>query len=94
MMKVIGVRHFDRQTSLSGVSSLAAGHLTLVPALRRALAEMGRDDILIVVGGVIPPQDYDFLMRAGVAAIYGPGTNIPLAASEILRLIEKKRLAA
>jgi len=54
----------------------------------------GGDDILVVCGGVIPPQDYAFLTQGGVAAIYGPGTNIPAAAGEILRLIEKKRLAA
>ena len=51
-------------------------------------------DILVVVGGVIPPKDYDFLKRAGVSAIYGPGTNIPAAAAEILSLIQKRRLAA
>ena len=65
-----------------------------MPALIAALRAQGGDDILVVCGGVIPPQDYPFLQQAGVAAIYGPGTNIPLAASEILRLIEKKRLAA
>ncbi len=65
-----------------------------MPELVAALKRQGADDILVVCGGVIPPQDYDFLTRAGVAAIYGPGTNIPAAASEILRLIEKKRVAA
>ena len=59
-----------------GVNSLAAGHLTLVPALRDELAAQGRPDILIVVGGVIPPQDYDALREAGAAAIFGPGTVI------------------
>ena len=54
----------------------------------------GAGDILVVVGGVIPPKDYDFLKRAGVGAIYGPGTNIPQAAAEILSLIQKHRLAA
>jgi methylmalonyl-CoA mutase len=67
-----------------GVSSLAAGHLTLVPALREALAAQGREDILIVVGGVIPPQDYDALYAAGAVAIFGPGTVIPTAASALL----------
>ena len=72
-----------------GVSSQAAGHKTLVPQMIAALKEQGADDILVVCGGVIPPQDYDFLMQAGVAAVYGPGTNIPAAAGEILTLIDK-----
>jgi len=67
-----------------GVNSLAAGHLTLVPELRDALAEQGRDDIMIVVGGVIPPQDFDALRAAGAAAIYPPGTVIAEAALELL----------
>ncbi len=72
-----------------GVSSQAAGHKTLVPQMIQSLKDQGADDILIVCGGVIPPQDYDFLLNAGVAAIYGPGTNIPAAAGEILGLIEE-----
>jgi methylmalonyl-CoA mutase len=84
----------ENDVHVVGISSQAAGHKTLVPALIAALKQHGGDDILVVCGGVIPPQDYDFLTSAGVAAIYGPGTNIPLAASEILRLIEKQRLAA
>ena len=84
----------ENDVHVVGVSSQAAGHRTLVPELIRALRQQGADDILVVCGGVIPPQDYEFLAAAGVAAIYGPGTNIPLAASEILRLIEKKRIAA
>jgi methylmalonyl-CoA mutase len=84
----------ENDVHVVGVSSQAAGHKTLVPALIAALKEQGADDVLVVCGGVIPPQDYDFLEKAGVAAIYGPGTNIPFAASEILRLIEKRRLAA
>lgn len=67
-----------------GVSSLAAGHLTLVPALRKALDELGRADILIVVGGVIPPDDFDALRAAGAAAIFPPGTVIADAALELL----------
>nr|PZN47201.1 MAG: methylmalonyl-CoA mutase [Actinomycetota bacterium] len=67
-----------------GVSTLAAGHLTLVPALRDALAEAGRDDIMIVVGGVIPPADYDALRAAGAAAIFPPGTVIADAALDLL----------
>ena len=61
---------------------------------RIALKREGAGDILVVCGGVIPPGDYTFLKKAGVAAIYGPGTNIPQAAAEILALIEKQRLAA
>ena len=76
------------------MSSQAAGHKTLVPALIDALKREGADDILVVCGGVIPSKDYDFLKKAGVAAIFGPGTNIPTAAAEILSLIQKRRLAA
>ena len=67
-----------------GVNSLAAGHLTLVPALREALAALGRDDIMIVVGGVIPPRDFDALRAAGAAAIFPPGTVIADAARDLL----------
>jgi methylmalonyl-CoA mutase len=84
----------ENDVHVVGVSSQAAGHMTLVPALIAALQAAGRDDILVVAGGVIPPQDYDFLTQAGVAAIFGPGTNIARAAADILRLIEKRRLAA
>ncbi|MGN6515656.1 MAG: methylmalonyl-CoA mutase [Rhizomicrobium sp.] len=75
-----------------GVSSQAAGHKTLVPLLIKALKDQKADDILVVVGGVIPAQDYDFLKRAGVAAIFGPGTNIPDAAREVLHLIRARRM--
>jgi methylmalonyl-CoA mutase len=67
-----------------GVSSLAAGHLTLVPELKAELAKVGRGDILIVVGGVIPPQDFDELYAAGAVAIYPPGTVIAEAADDLL----------
>ncbi len=70
-----------------GVSSLAAGHKTLVPQLIEELRRFRRDDILVVVGGVIPPQDYEFLHQSGVAAIFGPGTPIPAAAQQILRAL-------
>jgi methylmalonyl-CoA mutase len=70
-----------------GASSLAAGHKTLVPQLIDELRKLGRDDILVVVGGVIPPQDYAFLYQAGVAGIYGPGTAIPAAAQQILHIL-------
>lgn len=82
----------DADVHAVGVSSLAAAHRTLVPQLRSALEELGRPDILIVVGGVIPPQDYDFLYNAGAAAIFGPGTKIPVAALNVLELITKSVL--
>jgi methylmalonyl-CoA mutase len=84
----------ENDVHVIGVSSQAAGHKTLVPQLLAALKKEGADDILVVCGGVIPPQDYDALLAAGVAAIYGPGTNIPHAASEILGFIQKRRMAA
>lgn len=73
-----------------GVSSLAAGHLTLVPALRKELDKLGRSDIMIVVGGVIPTQDFDELRADGAAAIYPPGTVIPDAAVDLMtQLLER-----
>jgi methylmalonyl-CoA mutase len=69
-----------------GASSLAAGHKTLIPELIRLLRERGRSDIKVVAGGVIPPQDYEFLRNAGVQGIYGPGSNIVECAADILRL--------
>ena len=84
----------ENDVHVIGVSSQAAGHKTLVPALIKALKGQGAGNILVVCGGVIPPQDYAFLQEAGVAAIYGPGSNIPLAASEVLQLIAQRRLAA
>ncbi|WP_067171629.1 methylmalonyl-CoA mutase [Microtetraspora niveoalba] len=72
-----------------GVSSLAAGHLTLVPALKRALADLGADDIMIVVGGVIPPGDFDALREAGATAIFPPGTVIADAALDLLRALSR-----
>jgi len=73
-----------------GASSLAAGHLTLVPELRRELAALGRDDIMIVVGGVVPPQDFDELLAAGASAIFPPGTVIAEAAVELLETLEER----
>jgi methylmalonyl-CoA mutase len=73
-----------------GVSSLAAGHLSLVPALREELAKLDRSDIMVVVGGVIPPQDYDELRAAGAAAIFGPGTVIADAAIDLLDQLEQQ----
>ena len=77
-----------------GASSQAAGHKTLVPQMIEALRKAGAGDITVVCGGVIPPQDYDFLLNAGVAAIYGPGTPIPYAAHEIVRIVRRRRAAA
>ena len=77
-----------------GVSSQVAGHKTLVPKLIEALKAEGVEDILVICGGVIPAQDYDYLKAAGVAGIYGPGTNIPAAAAEILELINQGQAAA
>jgi methylmalonyl-CoA mutase len=75
----------EADVHIVGVNSLAAGHLTLVPALRAELAELGRSDIMIVVGGVIPPQDFDALRDAGASAIFPPGTVIADAAVDLLR---------
>ncbi|GAA2382192.1 methylmalonyl-CoA mutase [Dactylosporangium salmoneum] len=80
----------EADVHIVGVNSLAAGHLTLVPALRAELAELGRDDILVVVGGVIPPQDYDELRAAGAAAIFGPGTVIADAALNLLEVLRSR----
>jgi methylmalonyl-CoA mutase len=77
----------ENDVHVVGVSSLAAGHKTLVPQLIDELRELGREDILVVVGGVIPPQDYEFLYKAGVAGIYGPGTVIPVAAQRIIEAL-------
>jgi methylmalonyl-CoA mutase len=81
----------ENDVHVIGVSSLAAGHKTLVPQLIQALKDEGGEDILVVCGGVIPPQDYDQLLSQGVAAVYGPGTNIPKAAAEMLKLIRERR---
>jgi methylmalonyl-CoA mutase len=72
-----------------GVSTLAAGHKTLVPAIINALKEQGADDIIVFVGGVIPRQDYDMLYEAGVKGVYGPGTPIPASAKDVLEQIRK-----
>nr|WP_298685512.1 methylmalonyl-CoA mutase [uncultured Dongia sp.] len=79
----------ENDVHVIGVSSQAAGHKTLVPQLIQALKDQGADDIRVICGGVIPAQDYPMLREAGVAAIFGPGTNIPKAAAEILGLLQK-----
>ncbi|NNE52408.1 MAG: methylmalonyl-CoA mutase [Sulfitobacter sp.] len=81
----------DNDVHVIGISSQAAGHKTLAPQLVKALKEAGAEDILVICGGVIPQQDYQFLYDAGVKAIFGPGTNIPSAAQDILRLIREAR---
>lgn len=81
----------DNDVHVIGISSQAAGHKTLAPKLIEALKAADAEDILVVCGGVIPQQDYDFLKSAGVAAIFGPGTNIPNAAEDILKLIRAAR---
>ena len=70
-----------------GVSSLAAGHKTLVPQVIEELKKLGREDIMVIAGGVIPAQDYDFLYKAGVAAIFGPGSNVAHSACTIMELL-------
>jgi methylmalonyl-CoA mutase len=80
----------ENDVHILGVSSLAAAHLTLVPELRAELARQGRDDIMIVVGGVVPPQDYEGLMQAGAEAIFPPGTVIADAAENLLKTLNKR----
>ena len=74
-----------------GVSSLAAGHKTLVPQVIKELTKLGREDIMVIVGGVIPSQDYQFLYDAGVVAIFGPGTVISEAGVKMLELLIEAR---
>jgi methylmalonyl-CoA mutase len=82
----------DNDVHVIGISSQAAGHKTLAPQLVKALKDAGAEDILVICGGVIPQQDYQFLYDAGVKAIFGPGTNIPAAAEDILKLIRAARV--
>jgi methylmalonyl-CoA mutase len=84
----------ENDVHVVGISSQAAGHKTLVPQLVEALRAQGANEIVVVVGGVIPASDYDFLHDAGVAAIFGPGSNIPNAASEIIGLVRRRNTAA
>ncbi|MGH1451958.1 MAG: methylmalonyl-CoA mutase [Paracoccaceae bacterium] len=81
----------DNDVHVVGISSQAAGHKTLAPQLIKALKDKDAGDIIVICGGVIPQQDYEFLQKAGVKAIFGPGTNIPHAAQDILRLIREAR---
>ena len=77
----------ENDVHVVGVSSLAAGHKTLIPALIAELKKMGREDIMVIAGGVIPAQDYDFLYQAGVAAIFGPGTSVAKAAVDMMNIL-------
>merc|ERR1712018_516991 len=79
----------DSDVHVIGVSSLAAGHRALVPELSAALKKVGRPDIIVICGGVIPPADYEFLYENGASAIFGPGTKIPVAALDVANLILK-----
>ncbi|SIN80812.1 methylmalonyl-CoA mutase [Vannielia litorea] len=81
----------DNDVHVVGISSQAAGHKTLAPKLVEALKAAGAEDIIVICGGVIPQQDYDFLYKSGVKAIFGPGTNIPSAAQDVLKLIREAR---
>jgi len=81
----------ENDVHILGISSLAAGHKTLVPQTIKALADLGREDIIVITGGVIPPQDYDFLFKAGVVGVFGPGTVISEAASQILEVMIELR---
>lgn len=84
-------RHaMESDVHVVGISSLAAGHKTLIPQLIQILKEKECDDMLVVCGGVIPPQDYAFLHEKGVAAVFGPGSSLPACANKVVDLIEKK----
>ena len=77
----------ENDVHVVGVSSLAAGHKTLIPQIIEELKKLGREDILVIAGGVIPAQDYDFLYKAGVVAIFGPGTSVAKAAVQIMDIL-------
>jgi len=80
----------DNDVHIVGMSSLAAGHKTLLPQLVEELHKRGRDDIMVVIGGVIPAQDYEFLRTHGASAIFGPGTVIPVAAKKIIEELSRR----
>ena len=82
----------ENDVHIVGASSLTAGHKTLVPQFIEKLKASGADEILVIAGGVIPPTDYDFLYKAGVVGIFGPGTSIPDSADKVLTLLEQKYL--
>lgn len=80
----------DNDVHIVGASSLAAGHMTLIPALKEELRKQGGENILLVTGGVIPAQDYDFLYKNGADLIFGPGSKVTDAAVKIIQIIEEK----
>jgi len=80
----------ENDVHIIAMSSLAAGHKTLLPTLVGELKKLGREDIMVVAGGVIPAQDYDALRQAGAAAIFGPGTNIPHSAKVVLTELDRR----
>lgn len=88
--KETAIQAVENDVHVVGMSSLAAGHKTLLPQLMTELKNLGRDDIIVIVGGVIPAQDYDYLMENGATAIFGPGTVIPQAAKKVLQEIYKR----
>jgi len=88
--KETALQAIENDVHVIGISSLAAGHKTLLPKLMKELKDLGRNDILVVIGGVIPAQDYDYLYRQGAAAIFGPGTVIPVAAQKVVRAIYER----
>ena len=79
----------DNDVHIVGASSLAAGHKTLIPQLKQALVDQGGDHIVLIAGGVIPAEDYDFLYKNGCSAVFGPGTKITDASNQILDMIKK-----
>ena len=85
----VAMQAAENDVHIVGISSLAAGHKTLVPAVIEELRKLGRGDILVVAGGVIPPNDYQFLFDAGVVSVFGPGTVIPEAAIELIEILLK-----
>jgi methylmalonyl-CoA mutase len=87
--KEAAMQAVENDVHVLGVSSLAAGHKTLVPQVIEELKKLGRPDIMVVAGGVIPAQDYDFLYDSGVFGVFGPGTKISKAAQEIVSLLIK-----
>ena len=80
----------DNDVHIVGMSSLAAGHKTLLPQLVEELRKRGREDIIVVIGGVIPAQDYEFLREHGAAAIFGPGTVIPVSAKKVMEELNRR----
>ncbi len=81
----------DNDVHIVGASSLAAGHNTLIPALKKALVALGGEHIILVVGGVIPAQDYKHLLKSGASMVFGPGTKITDASNKIITLIESRK---